>query len=88
MAEKETSLHKIERLTNRQETIRNIATSAHIHHGKCISGDSRIMLTDGSVKTAREIFEEILKDGKIKEENEDYTVFIPSKRIEIFSLLL
>ena len=34
MVEKETSLQKIQRLTNSQENIRNVATSAHIHHGK------------------------------------------------------
>src|SRR3989344_5033562 len=34
MVEKETSLSKIERLTNTQKNIRNVATSAHIHHGK------------------------------------------------------
>ncbi len=34
MTEKETSIRKIERLTNQQENIRNVATSAHIHHGK------------------------------------------------------
>ncbi len=34
MAEKETSLQKIQRLTSNQKNIRNVATSAHIHHGK------------------------------------------------------
>lgn len=34
MADKETSLQKIKRLTVNRETIRNVATSAHIHHGK------------------------------------------------------
>ncbi|MBS3091599.1 elongation factor EF-2 [Candidatus Pacearchaeota archaeon] len=34
MVEKEGSLHKIERLTLGRENIRNVATSAHIHHGK------------------------------------------------------
>src|SRR3989338_11625160 len=34
MVEKETSLSKINRLTNTRENIRNVATSAHIHHGK------------------------------------------------------
>src|SRR3989344_6363019 len=86
MAEKETSLRKIERLTNSQVDIRNVATSAHIHRGKCISGNSRVMLTDGSMMTAREIFEKVSQYGKIKEENEDHTVFIPSGNIEIFSL--
>src|SRR3989344_7960213 len=86
MVEKETGLEKIDRLTSNQENIRNIATSAHIHHGKCISAESRITLADGKVRTAREIFEEISKSGKVKEENEDYTVFSPSEKLEIFSL--
>ncbi len=40
MAEKETSLEKIKRLTSKQENIRNIATSAHIHHGKTAFTDN------------------------------------------------
>ncbi len=86
MVEKETSLHKINRLTSNRENIRNVATSAHIHHGKCISGDSRVMLSDGSIKNARDIFEEVSKDGKVYEDNEEHIVFIPNKKVEIFSL--
>jgi elongation factor 2 len=40
MVEKETSLQKIKRLVNAQKTIRNIATSAHIHHGKTAFTDN------------------------------------------------
>jgi elongation factor 2 len=40
MAKKETSLQKIDRLTKSQDTIRNIATSAHIHHGKTALTDN------------------------------------------------
>ena len=40
MAEKESSLRKIERLTNGQKNIRNVATSAHIHHGKTAFTDN------------------------------------------------
>jgi len=40
MVEKETSLQKIQRLTSKQETIRNVATSAHIHHGKTAFTDN------------------------------------------------
>ena len=86
MAEKETSLLKIERLTSNQANIRNVATSAHIHHGKCISGDSRVMLANGSIRTAREIFEEVMNTGSIHTENEDYTVFNPKNEIKIISL--
>lgn len=40
MAEKETGLQKINRLISKQENIRNIATSAHIHHGKTAFTDN------------------------------------------------
>jgi elongation factor 2 len=40
MVEKETSLSKIDRLTNTQKNIRNVATSAHIHHGKTAFTDN------------------------------------------------
>ena len=86
MAKKETSLQKIARLVNTQKDIRNIATSAHIHHGKCISGNSRILLADGNIKTAKEMYEEISDNGIVFQENEEYTIFSPNKKIEIFSL--
>lgn len=40
MADKETGLEKINRMTSKQENIRNIATSAHIHHGKTAFTDN------------------------------------------------
>ncbi|MEM4271833.1 MAG: elongation factor EF-2 [Candidatus Pacearchaeota archaeon] len=40
MVEKETSLQKIKRLISNQKNIRNIATSAHIHHGKTALTDN------------------------------------------------
>src|SRR3989344_4849977 len=86
MAEKETQFLKIKRISSDQKHIRNIATSAHIHHGKCISEDSRLVLTDGSIKTARELFESVSKNGEVYKENEDHTIFIPNERIEVFSL--
>jgi elongation factor 2 len=42
LAEKETSLQKIQRLMVKQKNIRNIATSAHIHHGKTAMTDNLI----------------------------------------------
>ncbi|MDP2926296.1 MAG: elongation factor EF-2 [Nanoarchaeota archaeon] len=86
MAKKETPFEKIKRLIYTQENIRNIATSAHIHHGKCVAGDSRLLMVDGSVKTAKEIYEEISSDGSVFKENEEHTVFMPNKKIEIFTL--
>ena len=40
MAKKETPFEKVKRLINTQDTIRNIATSAHIHHGKTALTDN------------------------------------------------
>ncbi|OGJ12900.1 elongation factor EF-2 [Candidatus Pacearchaeota archaeon RBG_16_35_8] len=40
MAEKETQFDKIKRISKDQKHIRNIATSAHIHHGKTALTDS------------------------------------------------
>lgn len=40
MAKKETSIEKITRLIKNQDNIRNIATSAHIHHGKTALTDN------------------------------------------------
>ncbi len=40
MAKKETPFEKIKRLITSQDTIRNIATSAHIHHGKTALTDN------------------------------------------------
>ncbi len=40
MAEKETQFSKIQRLSTSQKNIRNIATSAHIHHGKTALTDN------------------------------------------------
>ena len=86
MAEKESQLGKLKRITENRKFIRNIATSAHIHHGKCISGNAKLILADGSIKTAKKIYEEIANQGIVFEENEEHTIFSPNKKIEIFSL--
>src|SRR4030065_2474118 len=40
MADKETQFEKIKRISKKQDHIRNIATSAHIHHGKTALTDN------------------------------------------------
>ena len=40
MAQEEKSIHKIQRLISNRDNIRNIATSAHIHHGKTALTDN------------------------------------------------
>jgi len=86
VVDKETQIEKIKRISKKQDYIRNVCTSAHIHHGKCIAGNSRLLLADGNIRTAEEIFDETAKEGKIVEEKEEHTVYSPKKPIEIFSL--
>ena len=88
MAEKETQFEKIKRISKKKENIRNICTSAHIHHGKCVAGDSRIMLTDGSIKTAKEIFEGISKDGEVFEENDEHTILTQAQDSKVVDLMV
>ena len=40
MTDKETQFQKIQRISKIQKNIRNIATSAHIHHGKTALTDN------------------------------------------------
>ena len=85
MAE-EDKVKELKELMKAQARIRNVCTSAHIHHGKCISGDSRIILANGMIKLAREIFEDSSNDGLLYKDNEDYTIFIPKQELTVFSL--
>jgi len=87
MASTEKSIESIKKLIAKPEQIRNICTSAHIHHGKCVSGSTRLMLTNGNVITAKELFEKSKNIGsKFKETNEELIYDIYNKKIEIFSL--
>ena len=73
------------RIAKNPKFIRNICTSAHIHHGKCISPDSRLAFEDGTIRTAREIFEEIASNGEIFQDNDEHTIY-HYKGKKIFSL--
>ncbi len=63
-----------------------VTVAGHVDHGKCISGDTLIPLIDGTIITAKELFEKISRKGKIFQENEEHTIFSPNKKIEVFSL--
>ncbi|HLC78142.1 MAG TPA: elongation factor EF-2 [Candidatus Nanoarchaeia archaeon] len=69
------------------ENIRNICTSAHIHHGKCISKDSRILLENGSIITAEGLFDICKKNGILFENNEYHVIYDVSKlNLRVFSV--
>ena len=34
-----------------------VVVMGHVDHGKCVDGKTRVWLADGSLKTARELYE-------------------------------
>ncbi len=73
MAEK--MVDRVKKLMSIPERIRNICTSAHIDHGKCISGGSRLILKDGSVLSAEELFRISENSGKKAFEDSNKVIF-------------
>lgn len=85
MAEK--MVDKVKRLMKSPDQIRNIATVAHIDHGKCVSADTRLHLNDGTLLDAKKLFDYASKLG-VKAEHSDYMIVydIRGKGVSVFSL--
>ena len=54
--------------------IRNVATSSHVHHGKCVSGDALIFLEKETV-TAENLFNMLKNFGKLVRKTESEEVY-------------
>ena len=84
----ESLTEQVTRLMKNPQRIRNIAICAHIDHGKCISGDTRVFLSNGSFVNAENLFLDYEYKGKIvKDDNEkiidvrDLNIKLPSFNI-------
>jgi len=64
MAEKDKT-QLIKELMTKLAQIRNIGIVAHIDHGKCVSSDAKISLTNGENVPAEELFNRLNKAGTI-----------------------
>ncbi len=62
-------------LMHKPAIIRNIGIAAHIDHGKCVSGDSKVHLASGAVVAAKDIFDEYSKEGRTVKIEDNETVF-------------
>jgi len=80
-------VERINQLMNDKVHIRNIGTSAHIHHGKCVAPDTRLSIIDGSVRSAQSLFDQATQTGKLVRENEEEIVYdVSQQNITVFSL--
>jgi translation elongation factor 2 (EF-2/EF-G) len=52
------------KIISNKEQIRNFGVIAHVDHGKCISGESLITLTNGELRSIKELYE---SQGKSQE---------------------
>src|SRR3989338_5598773 len=87
MAADEKMTERVMRIAARPEFIRNICTSAHIHHGKCVAPKTRLLLTHGEVITAEHLYEKASQQGIKVQENEEEIVYDVSQcDLEVFSL--
>ncbi len=77
----------IQELMYKPEQIRNIGTVAHIDHGKCITGDSRLLLHDGDIMTAKKLFELAESECNKFEDTENHVIYDTTNlNIKIYSL--
>jgi len=60
-----------------------VTVCGHVDHGKCVSGDTLILLTDGTIITAKELFEREFNSKKVKKINGDLVQ--ETKNITLFS---
>ena len=54
--------------------------------GKCITGDTPVLLSNGSLMKIEEIFEEAIKGGKVMKLNENEVLVKPGEEITVVSL--
>ncbi|MHA1917951.1 MAG: elongation factor EF-2 [Candidatus Ranarchaeia archaeon] len=55
--------------------IRNMGIIAHIDHGKCVSGDTKIYLDDGKIVRAEDLFNQVSPSCKIVKETSNEIVY-------------
>ncbi|MBI2109704.1 elongation factor EF-2, partial [Candidatus Woesearchaeota archaeon] len=70
---------------NQPEKIRNIAICAHIDHGKCVSGDTKVFLHGGNFVTARELFDRYENGGKIVKDFVEKIIDVKDLNVETLS---
>jgi len=85
MGKKEDNIKKAKNLMNKLNRIRNIGIAAHIDHGKCVSGDSFISLSNGENIRAKDLFEKYnKKENIVKKEEQETVVKVDNIKVNSF----
>ncbi|PSQ44368.1 hypothetical protein BRD07_00310, partial [Halobacteriales archaeon QS_9_68_42] len=84
MGRRKKIVQECERLMDEPENIRNIAIAAHVDHGKCIAGDARVALADGTIVEAAELHRRVQADGEAVDREGE--AFAPRDDLEVVSL--
>ena len=74
MSKREDVARNAEKFMSQRENIRNIGVVAHIDHGKCVSGKTNILLENGKIEKAEDLFK-LSEKGKKAKENKNEIVF-------------
>ncbi|MFB6311882.1 MAG: hypothetical protein ABEH64_11965, partial [Salinirussus sp.] len=82
MGRRKQIVQECESLMNDPEHIRNIAIAAHVDHGKCVAGDTRISLADGTVVDAASLFERVKADGE-PTADQDGEAYVPAEDLSV-----
>lgn len=83
----ESMTERVMEITQNPKQIRNICTSAHIHHGKCVAPKTRLFLTDGAVITAEQLYQKAMQKGeKVREDAHEMVYDVSNSDINVFSL--
>ena len=67
-------IDRIKEVMKDPDRIRNVATSSHVHHGKCVSPKT-LIFTLSKVETAENLFEEAKKLGKLVRKTDSEEVY-------------
>ncbi|RJS85934.1 elongation factor EF-2 [Candidatus Bathyarchaeota archaeon] len=62
------------KLMSKKENIRDIGIIAHIDHGKCIDGESRVLLDTGESVKIKDLFEKFASRGEVRTVKGGYVV--------------
>ena len=51
------------KIVSNKDQVRNIGIIAHVDHGKCVSGNSLVSISDGSIREIKGLYERLRSNG-------------------------